>query len=192
VGKGVDPNGPYWEPYYKDPVFLDKLDRFLAAMAKRYDGNPNVAFIDIGSFGVWGEGHSWASSKLRFDFETRKVHVELYCKHFKHTLLAISEISPARASRGRIFRSRLCAIKGRDPAGRQHLRAGSASLVVPRGTGPGVLAEAARCPGARALRSFQDARRLGRWLAAVALGGGVSRQLHVDSLVAPHSAGREP
>lgn len=91
VGKGVDPNGPYWEPDYKDPVFLDKLDRFLAAMAKRYDGNPNVAFIDIGSFGVWGEGHSWASSKLLFDFETRKVHVDLYCKHFKHTLLAISD-----------------------------------------------------------------------------------------------------
>ncbi len=91
VGKGVDPNGPYWEPDYKDPVFLDKLDRFLAAMAKRYDGNPNVAFIDIGSFGVWGEGHSWASSKLPFDFETRKVHVDLYCKHFKHTLLAISD-----------------------------------------------------------------------------------------------------
>ncbi len=91
VGKGVDPNGPYWEPDYKDPVFLDKLDHFLAALARRYDGNPNVAFIDIGSFGVWGEGHSWASSKLPFDYEARKAHVDLYCKHFKHTLLAISD-----------------------------------------------------------------------------------------------------
>ena len=91
VGKGVDPNGPYWEPDYKDPVFLDKLDRFLAALARRYDGNPNVAFIDIGSFGVWGEGHSWASSKLPFDLEARKAHVDLYCKHFEKTLLAISD-----------------------------------------------------------------------------------------------------
>lgn len=91
VGKGVDPNGPYWEPDYKDPVFLDKLDRFLAALAKRYDGNPNVAFIDIGSFGVWGEGHSWASSKLPFDLDARKAHVDLYCKHFERTLLAISD-----------------------------------------------------------------------------------------------------
>ena len=24
----------------------------------RYDGNPNVAFIDVGSFGMWGEGHT--------------------------------------------------------------------------------------------------------------------------------------
>jgi hypothetical protein len=91
TGKGVDPNGPFWEPDYKDPVFLKKLDNFLAAMARRYDGNPNVAFIDIGSFGVWGEGHSWASSKLPFDDEARKVHVDLYCKHFKKTLLAISD-----------------------------------------------------------------------------------------------------
>ncbi len=91
VGKGVDPNGPYWEPDYADPVFIEKLDHFLAALAARYDGNPNVAFIDIGSFGVWGEGHSWASSKLPFDLETRKKHVDLYCKHFKHTLLALSD-----------------------------------------------------------------------------------------------------
>src|SRR4030042_707203 len=34
VGKGVDPNGPFWERDYKDPVFLEKLDNFLAAPAK--------------------------------------------------------------------------------------------------------------------------------------------------------------
>ena len=84
-------NGPFWEPDYKDPVFLDKLDRFLAALAKRYDGNPNVAFVDIGSFGVWGEGHSWASSKLPFDDEARRIHIDLHVKHFKKTLLAISD-----------------------------------------------------------------------------------------------------
>jgi hypothetical protein len=103
VGKGVDENGPYWEPDYKDPVFLEKLDNFLAAMAERYDGNPNVAFIDIGSFGVWGEGHTWASSKLPFDYEIRKIHVDLYCKHFKKTLLAISDDFAGPSEPGRHF-----------------------------------------------------------------------------------------
>jgi hypothetical protein len=103
VGKGVDPNGPFWEPDYRDPVFLEKLDGFLAALARRYDGNPNVAFIDIGSFGVWGEGHSWASSKLPFDLESRKAHVDLYCKHFKHTLLAISDDFAGPDKPGRHF-----------------------------------------------------------------------------------------
>ena len=57
-GKGPRPNRPLWEPDYLDPVVLAKLDHFLAALARRYDGNPNVAFIDIGSFGMWGEGHT--------------------------------------------------------------------------------------------------------------------------------------
>ena len=91
VGKGVDPNGPFWEPDYRDPVFLEKLDHFLSAMAARYDGSDEVAFIDIGSFGVWGEGHTWASSKLPFDYETRKIHVDLYSRHFKKTLVAIND-----------------------------------------------------------------------------------------------------
>lgn len=103
VGKGVDPNGPFWEPDYSNPVFLDKLDRFLAALARRYDGNPNVAFIDIGSFGVWGEGHSWASSKLPFDLAARQAHVDLYCKHFQHTLLAISDDFAGPGEPGRHF-----------------------------------------------------------------------------------------
>ena len=103
VGKGVDEDGPFWEPNYKDPVFLEKLDHFLAAMAGRYDGNPNVAFIDIGSFGVWGEGHTWASSKLPFDLEVRKIHVDLYRKHFKKTLLAISDDFAGPSEPGRHF-----------------------------------------------------------------------------------------
>ena len=71
VGKGVDENGPFWEPDYNDPVFLEKLDHFLGAMARRYDGNPNVAFIDVGSFGVWGEGHTWASRSCPLTMQTR-------------------------------------------------------------------------------------------------------------------------
>lgn len=91
VGRGVDENGPFWEPVYDDPVFLEKLERFLAEFSRRYDGNPNVAFIDVGSFGVWGEGHCWASTKLDVDDAVKKKHVDLHLKHFKRTLLAVSD-----------------------------------------------------------------------------------------------------
>jgi hypothetical protein len=91
VGKGVDPNGPFWEPDYDDPVFLQKLDNFLAALAARYDGNPRVAFIDIGSFGVWGEGHTFHSSRLPYSGETIRKHIDLHLKHFKRTLLAAND-----------------------------------------------------------------------------------------------------
>jgi len=90
-GQGLDPNGPYWEPDYDDPVFLEKLDRFLAALAKRYDGNPEVAFIDVGSFGVWGEGHTFSSTRKAYPVATIIKHIDLHLKHFKKTLLAAND-----------------------------------------------------------------------------------------------------
>ncbi|HEX2971343.1 MAG TPA: DUF4832 domain-containing protein, partial [Tepidisphaeraceae bacterium] len=90
-GKGVDEKGPFWEPDYNDPVFLEKVDHFLAAAAARYDGNPNVAFIDVGSFGVWGEGHLWASTRLMYPSDTVKRHIDLHTKHFKKTLLVAND-----------------------------------------------------------------------------------------------------
>ena len=90
-GKGARADGEYWEPDYGDAVFLAKLDAFLAAVARRYDGNPNVAFIDIGSYGVWGEGHTWASTKKQWPDEVKRKHVDLHVKHFRRTLLAIND-----------------------------------------------------------------------------------------------------
>lgn len=84
----------YKEPEYDDSVFLDKLDRFLAAMARRYDNNPNVAFIDIGHFGMWGEGHTVLTTPVhgkQWGLDTQKRIIDLYCKHFAHTQLVISD-----------------------------------------------------------------------------------------------------
>ena len=41
---------------WDDPVFL-KLKAFVRALGKHYDGNPDIAFLDIRSYGNWGEGH---------------------------------------------------------------------------------------------------------------------------------------
>lgn len=90
TGKGrVEKDGP-WDPFFDDPIYLQKLDAFLAAYAKRYDGNPNVEFIDVGTFGLWGEGHTHMSS-LQDNFDIQKTHIDLHLKHFKKTLLCISD-----------------------------------------------------------------------------------------------------
>ncbi len=104
-GKGPREGGPLWDPDFLDPIFLEKLDHFLAAMAERYDGNPNVDFIDVGSFGMWGEGHVLMSSKLSEEkkLEACKRHIDLYLKHFKHTLLCISDDMAGNARPGRHF-----------------------------------------------------------------------------------------
>jgi hypothetical protein len=79
-------------PDFCDPVFLEKLENFLSAMASRYDGNPHVAFVDIGSLGIWGEGHSAGSSGFCIStLEMQKKHVDLHCKYFKKTLIAIGD-----------------------------------------------------------------------------------------------------
>lgn len=91
--RDAQPQGVLWEPDYRNPIFLAKLDHFLAAMAKRYNGNPNVAFLDIGTFGMWGEGHTGGTSKLdqQQTDEIVKLHVDLHRKHFSDTLLCISD-----------------------------------------------------------------------------------------------------
>jgi len=79
-----------WDPFFDDPVYLEKLDTFMAALAARYDGNPNVEFIDVGTYGMWGEGHTHMSSR-QDSFELQKLHIDLHLRHFKNTQLCISD-----------------------------------------------------------------------------------------------------
>ncbi len=90
MGQPTGPDGP-WEPVFDDPIFLAKLDRFLAAFAARYDHQPWVRYVDIGSIGDWGEGHSWAGSRKEVGFAARKQHVDLHLKHFKRAQLVVSD-----------------------------------------------------------------------------------------------------
>jgi len=83
-GEGPNENGTHFDPVFDDPIYLEKLEHFLAAAGKRYNNNPNVAFIDVGTFGMWGEGHTLASSKLSPEENARiaGIHVELHRKYF--------------------------------------------------------------------------------------------------------------
>ena len=90
MGKPTDENGP-WEPVFDDPIYLQKLDRFLAVFAGRYDGKPWLRYIDIGSIGDWGEGHTWAGSRREYGYDARKLHVDLYAKHFRKTQLITTD-----------------------------------------------------------------------------------------------------
>ena len=97
-GKDPSEGGPeLWEPDYGDPVFLEKLDHLLAAMAKRYDGKPYVAFVDVGSVGMYGEGHTRAYKpaleKAGRDPEAAfHRHYDLFHRHFrKTTVLCIDD-----------------------------------------------------------------------------------------------------
>lgn len=88
--KQVGSDGP-WEPVYDDPVFLAKLDKFIAALAARYDGKPWLRYVDIGSVGDWGEGHTSSGSGRKYGYDALKRHVDMHTKHFRKTQLVISD-----------------------------------------------------------------------------------------------------
>jgi len=73
------------EPDYADPIYLAKHANFIRELGKRYDGNPNVEFLDIGSYGVWGEWHT----KHPVAWEVRRQIIDMYLDAFKRTPLAM-------------------------------------------------------------------------------------------------------
>ncbi|MHC1767742.1 MAG: DUF4832 domain-containing protein [Verrucomicrobiia bacterium] len=74
---------PRIEPDYTDPIFLRKHGAFLKALGERYDGRAEVEFLDIGSYGVWGEWHTKNPAPL----DVRKEIVDLYLRAFRKTPL---------------------------------------------------------------------------------------------------------
>ena len=77
-------------PVWDDPIFLRKVQDFVTAMARRYDSNTNIAYIDIRSYGNWGtqkiDGlpHSVALSAAK-----AQKHDQIYRSAFKHTQLIL-------------------------------------------------------------------------------------------------------
>ncbi|MDX9791937.1 MAG: DUF4832 domain-containing protein [Kiritimatiellia bacterium] len=92
---------PRWEPVYDDPIFIAKLEKFLKAFARRYDGDPSVAFVDVGTFGIFGECHLSNTSQHKIqafpdkypgEFERlAKLHLNLWKKFMPNTYLVVSD-----------------------------------------------------------------------------------------------------
>lgn len=80
-----------WVPDWDDPVFLEKLDHFHRAFAARYDGKPWISYIDIGSIGEWGEGHTSFSTKIPPSVDEVKAHIDLHLKNYRHSQLIVTD-----------------------------------------------------------------------------------------------------
>jgi len=96
----------YLEPNYDDPIFLEKVDNFIRVLAERYDNNANIAYLFIGHYGMWGEGHTVLTTPKHghsWGFETQKRMIDLYRRHFKNTILCISDDYVGHDLRGERF-----------------------------------------------------------------------------------------
>jgi len=52
IGAGFSPN-------YNSELLLEEHERLIAAVAERYNNDPRIAYIQLGSLGHWGEWHTW-------------------------------------------------------------------------------------------------------------------------------------
>jgi hypothetical protein len=109
VRGGDDPTAggkriPRVEPDYADPLYLEKHGTFLRELGRRYDGHPGVEFLDIGSYGIWGEWHTPHPAPL----EVRCRIVDRYLESFRKTPLVMmsddAETLDHALSRGTGFR----------------------------------------------------------------------------------------
>lgn len=95
---------PRIEPDYADPIYLAKHGAFLRALGERYDGHPGIEFLDIGSYGIWGEWHTPNPAPV----EVRRRIVDLYLAAFRRTPLVFmsddAEVLAYALSRGTGFR----------------------------------------------------------------------------------------
>lgn len=78
----------YFEPYYDNRIYLEALDKFMAEFAGRYDADDRVEYIDVGTFGRWGEGHSQTTP---YSLDVLKTHVDLHLKHFNRTQILVND-----------------------------------------------------------------------------------------------------
>jgi hypothetical protein len=46
-------------PDWNDPDFLAATEAFVRELARRYDGDPRIGYVEIGAYGTWGEWNVW-------------------------------------------------------------------------------------------------------------------------------------
>ncbi len=93
--------GRFIQPDYGDPYFLERLEAFMAAFGSKYNNDPRIDIVDVGTYGTWGEGHTVEGEGHIYPVETVKKHIDLHLKYFpdKYVLMNDDHIA-GRIARG--------------------------------------------------------------------------------------------
>lgn len=71
--------GVQYIPKWDDEVYLDQAAEFAAELGRRYNGSDDIAFVDILTYGNWGEQHMFGIETGDEDYsESGKVAPELF------------------------------------------------------------------------------------------------------------------
>ncbi len=81
------PYGAGYCPDYSDPVLIAHHSELVKRLGERYDNDPFVSFIEIGSLGHWGEWHIHERAGKMPPQDVRTSYVRAYAEAFPHTHL---------------------------------------------------------------------------------------------------------
>jgi len=76
-------------PDYNNPKMITGMERLIAALGRRYNNHPRIAFIQLGLLGFWGEWHTYPRQALYASPETEQRVIEAYHKAFPDKSLMV-------------------------------------------------------------------------------------------------------
>lgn len=93
----VSGDGTYdtYVPDWNDPAFVQGATALVAALGSRYEGHPQVAFVENGMYGVWGEWNMWrypypnGAGTERMTLANKQALVDAYIAAFPTTPLVM-------------------------------------------------------------------------------------------------------
>ena len=69
-------------PNYNHPKMVQAMERLIAAMGRRYNSHPRIAFVQLGLLGFWGEWHTYPRAELFASEATQHRILKAYQKAF--------------------------------------------------------------------------------------------------------------
>ena len=82
-------HGGGMSPDYNHPEMVAAMERLIAALGRRYNDHPRVAFIQLGLLGFWGEWHTWPRDQMYASEETERRVIDAYRNAFPDKSLMV-------------------------------------------------------------------------------------------------------
>lgn len=85
ITKWKSEDGGNFTPNYENLKLRRAIGEFIAALGKKYDGDPRIGFITMGMIGMWGEWHNFPRQELLASKEVQKEVMKSFDDAFSKT-----------------------------------------------------------------------------------------------------------
>ncbi|KAL9655523.1 hypothetical protein ABK040_002190 [Willaertia magna] len=80
-------------PDYTNERLISSIEQLITELARKYDGDNRIAYIQIGILGYWGEFHTYPNTNLMAPLNTRLRVLSAFYNQFNITKLLVSQDS---------------------------------------------------------------------------------------------------